>query len=600
MSRTVVANEIQAMTRDTAAYALIATAVVGRRIAIRTSSEPGLSFSDGQEIVLAAPAPTSASESESELPFWPVVAAQAALIAAGSLDASLVRRLAGRGETIDRYVYLEVLRASQLCEDRMPWAFSRRPELLHVAPLTESAASSLELALGAQALPRAPAYFGTVRPLIALRRALQDEGFAALTRKQQLGKIQQREAKELGDDEEGESSLLLKLIQSPLSISNPLADLLSDLLGMGATKGKRDNKPDDGGGAEIAVGRIERALRRGVHAVLAKLPVSFSELGIEADGHVHAYPEWDVHARAYRRDWVFVEEVDPSDTDANQNTDPALEPSSRHLRQQLGKLGLDHEMHRRQNEGADLDTDALIDRMIELRAEHAPAAMNVYRASRRTRRDLAVMIVLDISGSTGEQDDRGETPFKKQLQLAYQLAHALDSLGDTVAMVGFHSWGRKLMQVVRLKGHKERWSGAIAQRMALLKPVGYTRTGAAVRHGARILRTDIGLPNRLLLLITDGVAYDQDYERTYAEADTRRALEEARAAGTACVCLSVGSSIEADKLAQLFGSASILAVDEVQQLTVRIHEVLRRALASVSRRRFGQPSPSQTIAAATS
>jgi nitric oxide reductase NorD protein len=494
-------------------------------------------------------------------------------------------------------VYLEVLRASRLCADRLPWGFSCREELRREAPLTDSALASLELALGTQVLHRTPDYFGTVRPLIALRSALQDQGFSALTRKQQLGKIKQRDVKELGDDDEGESSLLLKLIQSSLSVSNPLADLLNKLLGSGGAKGK--NKPAEGGGQEIAVGRVERVLRRGVHAVLAKLPMNLPQPELEAEGRVHTYPEWDSHTQAYRRDWVFVEEVEPWRADGMQDFGSSLEPPSRELRRQLGSLGLDHEMHRRQNEGADLDTGALIDRIIDLRAGHAPAAMNVYRASRRTRRDLAVVIVLDISGSTGEQDALGNTPFRKQLQLAYQLAHALDSLGDTVAMVGFHSWGRKLVQMVHLKGHEERWSGAVGQRLALLEPVGYTRTGTAIRHGARLLRTGIGLPNRLLLLITDGIAYDQDYEQRYAEGDTRKALEEARAAGTACVCLSVGSNTEADKLAQVFGAASILLVDEVQQVSARIREVLRRALASVARRRFVKPSASQNVAAAT-
>ncbi len=107
----------------------------------------------------------------------------------------------------------------------------------------------------------------------------------------------------------------------------------------------------------------------------------------------------------------------------------------------------------------------------------------MYRASLRTRRQLAVNLVLDISGSTGEQRADGHSAFEDQIQLAYQLGFTLDSLGDTVAMRGFHSWGRGLARAVRIKNHDERWSLAVVERLRSLDPIGYTRIGAAIRHG---------------------------------------------------------------------------------------------------------------------
>jgi hypothetical protein len=48
----------------------------------------------------------------------------------------------------------------------------------------------------------------------------------------------------------------------------------------------------------------------------------------------------------------------------------------------------------------------------------------------------------------------------------------------------------------------------------------------------------------------------------------------------------VGSGSDTGKLEDVFGAANILAVDEVGQVTGRIREVCRHALASVSKRRF--------------
>ena len=159
-----------------------------------------------------------------------------------------------------------------------------------------------------------------------------------------------------------------------------------------------------------------------------------------------------------------------------------------------------------------------------------------------------------------------------------------DRLGDRIAAYGFQSWGRRMVHFSRLKGHDEAWSQAVAVRFAHLEPVGYTRTGAAIRHAHRVLRTAVRLPNRLLILITDGFSYDQDYEERYAEADARMALSEASAAGTACVVVCIGGAQTADKLASVFGQSNLLIVDDGRQIQGRIGRVCARALAAVSHR----------------
>jgi nitric oxide reductase activation protein len=564
-------------------YGFLASAIAGRRVSVQVSTKPeALAFSDGRAIVMPAEANVCSQ------PAWMMIVAQAALIGAGSLDAVVLRQLLGRRNLVQRYLYLEVLRANFLLNDRLPWAFSQSAVLRDVPALSHSVAESLACAQSMQALPSTPDFFGTIRPWIALRAAVSDEGLGALTRRQQQGALKQREVAEHDEDEATEESQLLKLFQNPFSAGNPLSDMLNDILGAGISKSTQQAKQDGEGGAEMPIGRIERALRRGINALISKRSVDLPDHQWLAEAQTLKYPEWDSHAKAYRRDWVFLEEVDPWRAEGAQNLDDILTPPTRALRRQLATLGLDHEMHRRQGEGADLDIGALIDCAIDLQAGHSPPSPKVYRASRRTRRDLAVAIVLDISGSTGEQDASGKSAFKKQLQLAYQLSRTFDSLGDTLSLFGFHSWGRKLVRMVRIKGHGERWSGVIAERLALLEPVGYTRIGTAIRHGARLLHDEVRLPNRLLVLITDGIAYDQDYEHRYAEGDARKALQEAQAAGTACVCLSVGAGTEMQKLSEVFGAANILAVDEVAQITGRIREVCRKALASVAKRKLSR------------
>ncbi|WP_428312969.1 nitric oxide reductase activation protein NorD [Hydrocarboniphaga sp.] len=567
---------------DISRYQFLASAVAGRRVGVQVAGgDAALACSDGQTVMLPPDSPSLHRE------IWAEVVAQAALIGAGSLLPPLMRGLVGRPEAARRYAYLEVRRAAVLLADRLPTAFLALPDIQRVEAPTASADESLAWALGRRPLPSPPRYFGCIRPLMALRKAVSENGLGALTRQPAQGHLQNAgKEKEFDDDDATEESKLLKLFQNPFSGNNALADMLNRILGAGTSPGHRENSAEQGAGAELPVGRVERALRRGVHAVLTRLPFELPQIEARAESSALRYPEWDVHGQIYRPDWAVLEEVEPWRPDGARDLGELLKPSGHELKRQLGSLGLDHQMHNRQHDGAELDVSRLLECAIDLAAGHSPPSLDLYRSSFRTRRDLAVVVALDISGSTGERNGAGVAVFDQQLQTAYQLGHTLDSLGDTVALFGFHSWGRNLIRAVRLKGAEERWSARVAERFAQLEPVGYTRTGAAIRHGTRLLNHDMRLPNRLLVLITDGIAYDSDYEAAYAEGDTRKALQEARAAGTACVCLCVGGSTDAGKLRDVFGSANLLIVDEPRQITLNIRRLCRQALAAVSQRQL--------------
>jgi hypothetical protein len=559
-------------------YPFLASAVAGRHVPVRAA--PGtqaLACSDGQSIVLPLAAQRTGR------PAWQDVVAQAALIGAGSLEPQLLRGLIGRPEAARRYGYLEVLRAARLLAGRLPSAFLALPQIDCGDAPTQSAAESLRWALSGRPVPAPAEFFGCIRPMMVLRKSLSEEGLTALTRKVDFDKPRAAENGDIHDDDDEavEESKILRLLQNPLFGGNRLSDMLNKILGARPSRGLRDKVSE---GAELPIGKVERAQRRGVHAVAAKNSDGIPEIDLPVGPSEFAYPEWHMNSGAYRPAWALVEEVEAWRPDGARSV--LLELPAPALKRQLGQLGLDYEMHRHQLEGSEFDVGRLLDYAVETAAGHSPPALDVYRGNRRTRRDLAVSIALDISGSTGESNLQGRSVFDRQLLAAYQLGLALTELGDSVTIYGFHSWGRKLVRCVRLKRPHERWSALLAERFALLEPVGYTRTGAAIRHGVRQMLAQTRLPNRLLILITDGIAYDQDYESRYAEEDTRVALQEARSHGTAVVCLCVGGTQDLEKLRAVFGGANLLIVDEPEQIAGVIRRICQQALAGVSRRKF--------------
>ena len=312
-----------------------------------------------------------------------------------------------------------------------------------------------------------------------------------------------------------------------------------------------------------------------------------SRITVSDDGSLGAvrgfvYPEWDVHHRRYRPQWCTVVELKPDNGDRSRI--PLRD--TRSLRRALARLGTERERHHRQPQGEDLDLDAAVDSYVDVRAGSCPDDA-IYIESQRSRRDLSVLVLLDISGSAGEPSGSGGIVHDHQLFAATDLAAALHEVGDRVALYGFRSQGRSAVHIFPVKRFDDGLSTLTEGRLGGLSPGGFTRLGAAVRHGASTLEREGGTGRRLLVVLSDGFAYDHGYEGTYAEADARRALSEARHRGIGCLCLSIASTTDAEALRRVFGTAAYAALGTADHMAGAIAPLFRAALgtADLQRRR---------------
>jgi nitric oxide reductase activation protein len=242
------------------------------------------------------------------------------------------------------------------------------------------------------------------------------------------------------------------------------------------------------------------------------------------------------------------------------------------------------ERRHRQLQGDDIDLDAAVEAYVEMEAGAVPDEA-VWIDSRRRARDLAVLVLLDVSGSAGEPGVGGSLVHEHQVAAAASLTVALHDLGDRVALYGFRSSGRSAVHLIPLKLFSESSHARVLVRLSSLRPGAYTRLGAAIRHGGMVLERDAGTARRLLVVLSDGFAYDHGYEGAYGEADARRALVEVRRRGNGCLCLSVGSVVSAEALSRVFGTAAHATIPEVDRLGAVIGPLFRAALQSAERSR---------------
>jgi nitric oxide reductase activation protein len=254
------------------------------------------------------------------------------------------------------------------------------------------------------------------------------------------------------------------------------------------------------------------------------------------------------------------------------------------LRRSLARLGAGLDSCHRQVQGDDIDIDAAVEARVALMAGSAPDEA-VYVDSLRRRRDFSVLLLLDISGSVAEPGATGETVHERQRAAAAALLVALHDLGDRVALYAFHSQGRSAVHLAPVKRFDDVLDPLVMRRLRGLVPSAYSRLGAAIRHGAAVLEERGGTSRRLLVVLSDGLAFDHGYDRVYGAADAHRALAEARRQGTGCLCLSIGASTEAEALRRVFGSAAHAAIPRPEQLRHVIGPLFRSALRSAEVRR---------------
>lgn len=537
---------------------LFASAIAGRRLSV-LFEDVSLPHTDGEAIFLA---PVQGGDA------LLAVAAQGSLVAGGSLDPEVVVSLGADARAARRYVSLELARILGHEEIPVPRRL-REPLTLWAGPIPQGAHESLAMALDRVDVPECPEVLGTVRPRVILRAAGHRGLRGKLTARQLAKAPRDAGMEEIDDDETSAEPKVMKKFLSSAVLENPVFKVMRKQLGMGS----RSRKDDGADGDNSTVGSVRMVERVGEGAV----PVTGLEPGGPANALYRAanrtYPEWDVFAQCYRPAHCNVGEFAPAKPPGSEAFRP---PANLALRRRVASLGLSFERHRRLAEGDELDAGALTDFAVDRAIGETPDP-RVFAARRRTGRDLGVVVLLDASGSTAQRAG-GMRVWEQHRTLAAELVEALELVGDRVAAFGFNSRGRHHVRFLAIKDFDQRFSAAARRRLGALEPSGYTRIGAAIRHATEVICAQSGAQHRLVVMVSDGFAYDDGYEGRYAEADTRQALDEAHRRGVGCICISVGSDTESDVLERLWGNASHIRLDDAAELSDHVVPLVQASL----------------------
>ncbi len=296
------------------------------------------------------------------------------------------------------------------------------------------------------------------------------------------------------------------------------------------------------------------------------------------------YPEWDYLRGSYRRDWVTLYQLEklPDEggkRDLLKGWEQLVQEVSRQFRMIRHQ---ERRWRKRLEDGEEIDLEEALQGELERRSG-IPPSEKTYMEKRRRTREVSAFLLIDLSASTSypieEGSHEGETVLQVLLASGAIMAQALEQLGDRYCLYGFSGYGRKQVEVLRIKSFSERLGKEHLERMGRIRSRKSTRMGAAVRHAHHILSAEPA-SLKLLMVLSDGFPQDCDYgddrgDREYGLQDTAHALMEAEMDGVVPFCISVDSAGN-DYLRRMCSARNYLVLKSVGDLPRQLPKIYLR------------------------
>jgi uncharacterized protein YegL len=289
------------------------------------------------------------------------------------------------------------------------------------------------------------------------------------------------------------------------------------------------------------------------------------------------YPEWDRAHGVERPEWTTVREIaarpgDPRVVEEALDRADALRNKIRRLVRGV-RVGRAIRL-KRQLDGHDLDVDAMLDAGLALRMRQEPDP-RIFRTTTSKHRDLAVLLLLDISESTRDRLASGASILDVERLAVAVLAEAMSTLGDPFSMLAFASNGRDDIEMTTVKAFDEPYDRACIGRLAALSPGLSTRLGTALRHAGEMISHARSF-RKLVIVLTDGEPSDIDVaDPLDLVEDARRAAVGLRARGIDGFGVVLGSGAM-NSAARIFGRGNTMLVPRIEDLPSRLSELYFR------------------------
>jgi nitric oxide reductase NorD protein len=179
------------------------------------------------------------------------------------------------------------------------------------------------------------------------------------------------------------------------------------------------------------------------------------------------YPEWDCRSSTYRKPGTTVRLLVPQE-----GPEEWIGKTLERYRSMLDRICRRFEMLRAQRirlrkqfDGEEVDLEAYTASYSDFKAG-LPMAQALYQSCRPARRELAIVLLIDVSGSTDGWISANKRVIDVEREALLLVAIALQGLADPYAMLAFSGQGPQGVTIRVLKSFEEQYSSQVARRIA--------------------------------------------------------------------------------------------------------------------------------------
>ena len=295
--------------------------------------------------------------------------------------------------------------------------------------------------------------------------------------------------------------------------------------------------------------------------------------------HVTRYPEWDWVIQDYRHNWtrVLEREAEERPSDFVEQTLAAHSGAVTLLRRYFESIfPTGYRRVAGQLEGDDIDIDAAVRRVADMRAGAEPSD-RIYIKGEKHEREVGAACLVDVSGSTSRQVANGRRVIDIEKEGLVLLCEALEAIGDQFAMYAYSGQGRNRVDFIVVKDFDDPIGGKAAHKLGGVAPLHQNRDGAAIRHATQKLLAR-QVKTRLLVLISDGRPLDDGYKDDYSLEDTKMALREARMKGVEPFCITIDRDAD-HYVRRMYGDVRYMVIDCIEGLPEKLPRIYHRLTA---------------------
>lgn len=272
---------------------------------------------------------------------------------------------------------------------------------------------------------------------------------------------------------------------------------------------------------------------------------------VDEKGFHHTYDEWDCSKQAYKDNFckVYPKFQLKTNSEYYKKTITKNASTLMGLRKMLTNINNRMQQQKRQNQGDELDIDALTDLFVDVHSQRTPSE-NIYVSNRKKDKDLSILILLDISlSSDGYAAGNRVIDVEKEVSILF--GEILNEFNIDFSIDSFYSKTRNYSTYLTIKDFDESWNIA-KNKIGAVEPSGYTRIGAALRHSGKRLEKR-ATKNKWVILLSDGKPNDYDkYEGKYGVNDVKQALRELNSKNINSYALAIEAEAKY-YLPQMFG-----------------------------------------------